>query len=237
MTRFRRSRTLAIAVAVSCGSAALVPWGSQMASSQQPAAHDWSALRPIASGPLARSVTATGNDPLAVAAAAAYRSLVLTESLGSGTEPVGFEALRRELVEAVAQRTGLNADLLEQRWDEAGTTRQLALFAGLSQVGVPYKRMASRPGVGFDCSGLTSFAWSMVGEELPRSSRAQVRFSERIDATEAQPGDLAYYPGHVMMSLGVPGAVLHSPEPGRKVEVRVVAEQRARRWIYADPLS
>jgi len=237
VTRFRCSRTLAIAVAVSCGSASLVPWGSEVAASPVAETSDQSTWRPVTSGPLARSMTATGTDPLAVVAAAAYRALVLAESLGSGTEPVGFGTVRRQVVDAVAERTGLDPEVLEQRWVQAGAARQLALFAGLSQVGVPYKRFASRPGVGFDCSGLTAFAWGLVGEELPRSSRAQVRASERVEADDAQPGDLAYYPGHVMMSLGVPGAVLHSPEPGRDVEVRVVSERRARRWVYADPLA
>lgn len=237
MRRSLRSRTLIIAVAVSCGSASLVPWGSEVAAQPAPQNHSVPAVRPVASGPMSRAVTATGKDPLAVKAAAAYRALALARTLGGEVLHVGFTDLRREVAEGVGARIGVDASLLNTRWSLASDDRQLALLAGLSQMGVPYRRLASRPGVGFDCSGLTSFAWSMVGENLPRSSRAQIRSSEKIQATEAQPGDLAYYPGHVMMSLGVPGAVLHSPEPGRSVEVRLVAENRTRRWVYADPLS
>lgn len=237
MTRSRRSRTLIIAVAVSCGSAALVPWGSEVAAQPAPQQHLVPAVRPVVSGPLSRAVTATGSDPLAVTAAAAYRALALSSALGDEVVPVGFVDLRGELARGVAERIGVDAQVLLEQWSQASVERQLALMAGLSQLGVPYKRMASRPGVGFDCSGLTSFAWSMVGEQLPRSSRAQIRSSEKVKPDEAQPADLAYYPGHVMMSLGVPGAVLHSPEPGRSVEVRLVPEQRSRRWVYADPLS
>jgi cell wall-associated NlpC family hydrolase len=230
-------RALIIAVAVSCGSAALVPWGSEVAALNAPQGHPVPTVRPVASGPLSRAVTATGKDPLAVKAAAAYRALALARVLGGQVLQVGFTDLRRELAEGVGTRIGVDPTVLHASWSQASEDRQLALLAGLSQMGVPYRRLALRPGVGFDCSGLTSFAWSMVGENLPRSSRAQIRASERVAPSDVQPGDLAYYPGHVMMSLGIPGAVLHSPEPGRSVQVRLVPQKRSQRWVYANPVA
>lgn len=237
MRRSLRSRSLIIAVAVSCGSAALVPWGSEVAAQSARQNHSIPGVRPVALTPVVRAVTAIGTDPLAVKAASAYRALALARVLGGEVMLGQFADLRWEVAQGVGTRIGVDATVLNTSWAQASDVRQMALLAGLSQVGVPYRRLASRPGVGFDCSGLTSFAWSMVGETLPRSSRAQIRASERVTPTEAQPGDLAYYPGHVMMSLGVPGAVLHSPEPGRDVEVRLVAPNRSGRWVYADPLS
>lgn len=237
MRRTFRSRTLIIAVAVSCGSSALVPWGSQVAAQPVRQSHSVPGVRPVALTPFVHAVTAVGKDPLAAKAAAAYRVLALTRLAGGQAMLGKFAAMRWELAQGVGARIGVDATVLSTAWSQASDDRQMALLAGLSQMGVPYKRLASRPGVGFDCSGLTSFAWSMAGEILPRSSRAQFRASERVTPTEVQPGDLAYYPGHVMMSLGVPGAVLHSPQPGRDVQVRLVAPNKSRRWAYADPLS
>ena len=43
----------------------------------------------------------------------------------------------------------------------------------MSQVGVSYRFAASEPGVAFDCSGLTSWAWAQAGVYLPHQSRQQ----------------------------------------------------------------
>ena len=40
----------------------------------------------------------------------------------------------------------------------------------------------SEPGVGFDCSGLTAYAWGVAGQELARQSRAQIN---ALDARRA----------------------------------------------------
>ena len=45
--------------------------------------------------------------------------------------------------------------------------------AALSQLGVPYKWAGSSPGEGFDCSGLTMWAYAQVGVSLPHNASAQ----------------------------------------------------------------
>ena len=49
----------------------------------------------------------------------------------------------------------------------------IAVQAALGQQGVPYRYATSNPGVSFDCSGLTHYAWGQAGVYLPRNSRAQ----------------------------------------------------------------
>lgn len=176
-------------------------------------------------------------DPLAEQAGAAYRALAWTRVLGAEVSSVRFEDMLEGLAAQVAERIDAPAELLARRWSEASTQRQLALLAGLSQLGVPYRSMKSLPGQGFDCSGLTSYAWRMADVTIPRSSRDQMRAAERRDALTALPGDLVYFPGHVMMSLGLPGAVLHSPQTGRVVEVEQLGGSRAARLQYADPIA
>lgn len=233
-----RLRTVAVAVALAVLASAFVPWGSEVAAATS-APNLVSSGSVVTSAPLAlsRAVTSRSEDPVAVDAAAAYRSLALAASLGSTVEPLGFGELRDRVAAGVAERLEVDAAELGTIWAEASTVRQLALLAGLSQLGVPYKRYGRTPGVGLDCSGLTSFAWAMGGVELPRSSRAQRRVGEQVDVSEVRPGDLVYYPGHIMMSLGLPGAILHSPEPGRSVTMKLSPERKYRRWVHVDPLA
>ena len=113
------------------------------------------------------------------------------------------------------------------------TMIKTALAAALSQLGVAYRRNTSKPGVGFDCSGLTSYAWAQAGFDLARQSTAQIRAAAPRDLETAMAGDLVQYPGHVMMYLGVDRAVVHAVMPGRPVEVDVV---KARRNLkFGDP--
>ena len=47
----------------------------------------------------------------------------------------------------------------------------LAIQAAQGQLGVSYRYATSKPGVSFDCSGLTHYAWGQAGVYLPRNSR------------------------------------------------------------------
>jgi cell wall-associated NlpC family hydrolase len=95
-----------------------------------------------------------------------------------------------------------------------------AVLSALTQLGVGYRYASSEPGVAFDCSGLTSWAWSQAGIDIPHQSRSQINVAKRLDIDEARPGDLLYYPGHVMLALGLGDAVVHAVKPGTPVEVK-----------------
>ena len=48
-------------------------------------------------------------------------------------------------------------------------------------------------------------------------------------------GDLAWYPGHISMSLGLENIVIQAPTNGRSVEVHEIDESRAD-WVqWVDP--
>lgn len=93
--------------------------------------------------------------------------------------------------------------------------------AAMSQIGVRYVYGASNPGSGFDCSGLTSWAWRVAGIEIPRTSAAQYAATERIGRDDLRPGDLVFYGysgrvSHVTMYIG-DGQIVHAPGAGRYV--------------------
>jgi cell wall-associated NlpC family hydrolase len=100
----------------------------------------------------------------------------------------------------------------------------VAVNAAMSQQGVPYRFAASSPGVAFDCSGLTAYAWGVAGVSLPHQSAAQYASLPHVSKEEAQPGDLIFYYSpisHVGLYLGN-GAMVHAPHTGKTVSVTTV---------------
>ncbi|HYN32565.1 MAG TPA: C40 family peptidase, partial [Ilumatobacteraceae bacterium] len=100
----------------------------------------------------------------------------------------------------------------------------LAVQAALAQQGVPYRYATSSPGVGFDCSGLTAYAWGQSGVGLPHQSGAQFASTPRVPIDQAQPGDLIFFYSpisHVSIYLGN-GMQVHAPNTGKTVTVGAV---------------
>ena len=92
----------------------------------------------------------------------------------------------------------------------------------MDQIGSPYVSGGDSPAEGgFDCSGLTSYAWKQVGVTLPRSSSAQWAWVTKIKKADLQPGDLVFYSSggaggsvsHVALYAG-DGTIVHARKPG-----------------------
>ncbi len=99
-----------------------------------------------------------------------------------------------------------------------------AVAAAMSQLGVPYRFATAIPGVSFDCSGLTAWAWGQAGVSLPHQSRSQYAVLPHIPQSAVQPGDLLFYYnpiGHVAMYIGN-GQMVHATHPGDVVRVASV---------------
>jgi len=94
-----------------------------------------------------------------------------------------------------------------------------AVNAAMSQIGVPYRYASAKPGVAFDCSGLTSWAWGQAGVYLPHQSAQQYASLPKVPASSAQPGDLIFFYSpisHVSMYIGG-GSQVHAPNTGSSV--------------------
>lgn len=73
--------------------------------------------------------------------------------------------------------------------------------------------------VGFDCSGLTLYAYAQAGITLPRLSYDQDRVGIKVTKDDLSPGDLVYWKDgwHVAIYVG-DGKVIHAPRTGKQVE-------------------
>lgn len=107
----------------------------------------------------------------------------------------------------------------------AGGAGQAAVAAAESQIGVPYRWAAetprpTSPDPGFDCSGLTAWAWGKAGVPLPHYSGAQMADSTPVPLSDLQPGDLLFYgptgSQHVAMYVGT-GEQIEAPYTGASV--------------------
>jgi cell wall-associated NlpC family hydrolase len=168
----------------------------------------------------------------------AVRALGALDQWDTAADPdqyVEFVRARDEAATLAAAELGLDPGALRRSWAAADPDNQRALLAAITQLGVPYRTNRSEEGVGFDCSGLTTFAWARAGVALTRQSGAQIREAEAITREEAQAGDLVHYPGHVSMYLGVDNAIVHSPYSGRDVEITFLSERRGNSVRFGDP--
>ncbi|MEU4878295.1 bifunctional lytic transglycosylase/C40 family peptidase [Streptomyces sp. NPDC021608] len=75
---------------------------------------------------------------------------------------------------------------------------------------------------GFDCSGLTLYAYAQAGISLPRTAAEQYAASEPLSPGQMRPGDLVFYGAsasgihHVGIYVGG-GWIINAPKPGTQV--------------------
>jgi peptidoglycan DL-endopeptidase CwlO len=104
-----------------------------------------------------------------------------------------------------------------------GSAAAVAVKAALAQLGDPYVWGATGPD-GFDCSGLTAFAWAAAGVALPHSSLEQSQLGRAVSRSELQPGDIVYFytpVSHVGLYIGN-GMMVHARTFGQPVAVTSV---------------
>nr|WP_312859849.1 NlpC/P60 family protein [Pseudonocardia bannensis] len=102
---------------------------------------------------------------------------------------------------------------------------RIAVDTAMAQLGLPYQWGGNGPAAGdpgFDCSGLTTFAYAAAGITLPRTAHTQYYAGPHVsDGAALQPGDLVFYGTaakvhHVGMYIGE-GRMVNAPTFGTPV--------------------
>lgn len=125
----------------------------------------------------------------------------------------------------------------------------LAAAAALGRLGTPFSWGGGRPSgpttgigrgantVGFDCSGLTLYAWSKAGISLGHYTGTQFRQGRRVPLSDLRKGDLVFFgggsgdPTHVGLYLGG-GIMIHAPKTGDVVKKTQFLDSSYYRPIY-----
>ncbi|CAM3804172.1 C40 family peptidase [Smaragdicoccus niigatensis] len=104
-----------------------------------------------------------------------------------------------------------------------------AVRSALSQQGVPYAWGGTTP-AGFDCSGLTQYAYQQAGVDLPRMAADQ-GVGTSVPADQLMPGDLAVWDGHVAMVVGN-GQMIEAGDPVEISAIRTDNQGEAFHGFY-----
>lgn len=175
-----------------------------------------------AAGPAQAGVAGDHHSPAVVMSAAsalaAQDALAANATAGTLTT---YLAARDATADAVAVEMALDPAAVRDAWSRADMPHQTAVLAALTELGKPYRYATSDPERGFDCSGLTAYAWGRAGVAIPHQSSAQIRAAAPRDQATAMAGDIVQYPGHVMLYLGVGDAIVHAANRRDDVELDV----------------
>lgn len=197
---------------------------------------------PAAAAPVAETpaVALATNAMAPVVTTSAQRALESYDTWTATQDPAAHRTyvwFRTQTAQYAAIELGYPQDAMVQAWAATPIDHQRAVLAAMTQIGVPYRTNTSKEGVGFDCSGLTTYAWGRAGVTLVRQSSAQIRNADGRDRSTAKAGDLVQYPGHVMLYLGVGDAIVHSVMSGRTVELDTISGRRTNSVRFGDPTS
>lgn len=117
------------------------------------------------------------------------------------------------------------------------TLLERAAWVAQKQQGTMYRFGGESPKTGFDCSGLTQFAFGQgAGVSLPRTASEQYDAAVKIPKGEASKGDLVFFNtrgkhiGHVGIYLG-DNKFVHAPRAGKAITTEPLEGYWAERLV------
>ncbi|GLW07264.1 hypothetical protein Misp01_23940 [Microtetraspora sp. NBRC 13810] len=156
-----------------------------------------------------------------------YRPLPLYQTVLWHTREAAREERARVRRAAVEGRRRLQGRIaLWAAWNAMGTPYS---WGGGDAAGPTFGIEHGADTFGFDCSGLTLYAWAQAGIRLGHYTGTQFRQGDRVPVTRLRPGDLVFFgeprgvPNHVGLNVGH-GVMIHAPQTGDVVRATSFAE-------------
>jgi cell wall-associated NlpC family hydrolase len=115
-----------------------------------------------------------------------------------------------------------------------GSKASQVIAIAMQYLGVPYVWGGMSPS-GFDCSGLTAYAYAQIGISLPHHAASQYNYGVPVSRDELQPADLVFFNGlgHMGMYIGG-GQFIHAPHTGDVVKISSIYDSwYASTWVGA----
>jgi cell wall-associated NlpC family hydrolase len=116
-----------------------------------------------------------------------------------------------------------------------GTKASQVIAIAMQYLGVPYVWGGASPSQGFDCSGLTTYAFAQIGISLPHHAASQYNYGIPVSRDDLQPADLVFFNGlgHMGMYIGG-GQFIHAPHTGDVVKISSIYDPwYASGWVGA----
>ncbi len=102
------------------------------------------------------------------------------------------------------------------------------LKTAYTQIGTRYRAGGTSPVSGFDCSGFTTWVYSKLGINLPRSSREQIKEGKVIAKSQLRKGDLVFFGNQKRIThVGIyleDNKFIHSSSSGDTVKISSLDE-------------
>ncbi|MFD0883751.1 C40 family peptidase [Streptosporangium algeriense] len=154
---------------------------------------------------------------------------------------VSYTQRAEKVVTTLARRLCTKLSPLAADPSSVSTRAVIAVRAALETIGTPYSWGGGGPngpsyGIGrgartkgFDCSGLTEYAWAKAGARIGSTTYEQWRTGVRVDRSQVRPGDLVFYetdpsiagPDHVGLAISATKMV-NAPFTGAVIRVEPI---------------
>ena len=136
--------------------------------------------------------------------AAAYKAKIKQQN----SEIKKIEAEEARKAAAAQKASGSNSATIISGANGSASGKEVASYA-CKFVGNPYVAGGTSLTDGADCSGFTYAVYQAFGYSIPRNSTSQRNAGTGVNYSEAQPGDIICYAGHVALYIGG-GRIVHA---------------------------
>ncbi len=146
--------------------------------------------------------------------AAAYKAKIKQQN--SEIKKLEAEEARKAAATRKSSGSSFNSSAVISGANGSASGKEIASYA-CKFVGNPYVSGGTSLTNGADCSGFTYAVYQAFGYSIPRTSTSQRSAGKGVSYSEAEPGDIICYAGHVALYLGG-GRIVHASTPATGIK-------------------